>query len=137
MKMKLKRIGEPFYLQAMSENGNTIEFDASPSIGGTDKGVRPTEALASSLAACSSVDVLMILEKQKLVPADYEVDIQVHRKDEVPAVFESIHLEFQIKGDIPLDRIERAVDLSINKYCTVAKMLEKSLEITSSISLNK
>ena len=135
MKLTMTRIGEPFHLEATTELGQKVQFDASPKIGGTDQGIRPTEALAASLAACSSIDVLYMLKKQRIVPEVYDVDIEVLRKeDEVPAVFESIHLKFKLKG-VPLNKAERAVELSINKYCTVSKMLESSVSITSSIEL--
>ena len=137
MKLYLNRIEEPFVLQVSNEDGAKIVFDGSPDIGGKNKGLRPMQGVAASLAACSSIDVLYILRKQKLVPELYEVEINAKRKeDEVPAVFESIHLKFKFKG-VPIDKAERAVELSVSKYCSVSRMLEHSVEITSSVELIK
>ena len=136
MRLKLNRIGEPFVLRTSSENGGSILFDASEDIGGTSKGVRPMQALASSLAACSSIDVLNILKKQRENVTEYEVDILANRTDAIPSVFDTIHLIFKLKG-VSQESAERAVSLSMNKYCSVTKMLEKSCEITYSVSLIK
>lgn len=122
-------------MEVQSEEGLKITFDAKESIGGEGFGIRPMQGVAASLAACSSIDVLYILKKQKLEPEEYEVEIDAKRKeDTVPAVFESIHLSFKLKG-VPLDKAERAVELSVTKYCSVSRMLEHSVEITSSVSL--
>ena len=129
MNIVLNRLQAPFVLQATNETGNSIQFDASESIGGKGEGIRPMEALASSLAACASIDILLILKKQKSEPESYQVEIKAERVDTVPAIFKSIHLIFKFKG-VDLDKAKRAVELSMTKYCSVTKMLEKSCEIT-------
>lgn len=135
MKLNLNRIETPFVLEVSNEDGAKLIFDASPDIGGHNKGLRPMQGLAASLAACSSIDVLFILRKQQIEPEEYGVEIDAKRKeDEVPAVFESIHLKFKFKG-VPKEKAERAVELSVTKYCSVSRMLENSVEITSSVEL--
>lgn len=136
MELTLKRIKEPFQLEATNEQGNSIQYDASESIGGKGEGIRPMEALASSLAACSSIDVLLILKKQKQSPTDYEVSIEAQRSEEVPSIFTNIHLIFKLKG-VKRQNAVRAVELSMTKYCSVVKMLEQSCEITYSVELNE
>ncbi|MBD3638474.1 MAG: OsmC family protein [Crocinitomicaceae bacterium] len=137
MKLTLKRIGEPFHLQGENDTGQTIEFDGSEDIGGTGKAIRPMQGVASSLAACSSIDVLLILKKQKIELEDYQVNISAERREEHPQVFTSIHMEFEFKGKAPREKLERAVKLSVEKYCSVARMLDHSVKITSSIKVNE
>lgn len=136
MELTLKRTKEPFQLLAANEGGNSILFDASENIGGEGGGIRPMEALASSLAACASIDVLLILKKQKQIPSHYEVLIQAERADVVPSVFSRIHLIFKLKG-VKKENADRAVELSMTKYCSISKMLEKAFNITYSIELDK
>ncbi|UKN02197.1 OsmC family protein [Paracrocinitomix mangrovi] len=135
MKIKLERIGEPFHLLATNEEGAKIEYDAKEDIGGTGKGFRPMQAVASSLAACSSIDVLLILKKQKIELEYYNVSVEAERREEHPRVFTHIHLEFEFKTNGPSDKLERAVGLSVDKYCSVARMLESTVKITSSVKL--
>lgn len=135
MKLKLSRKASPFLMEAVNEDGHSIVFDAKADIGGSNKGIRPMEGLASSLAACSSIDVIHILRKQRIEPEIYEVQIEAKRREnQVPAVFEKIHLIFKMKG-VPQEKAKRAVDLSVEKYCSISKMLETTVEITTTIEL--
>lgn len=134
MKIELSKTKGLFGLKADTESGHSIVFDAAESIGGGNQGVRPMEAVAASLAACASIDVLHILNKQKITPEDYRVEVDAKRKDTVPGVFESIHLNFKFKG-VEIEKAERAVKLSIEKYCSVSKMIEQTAKIIFSITL--
>ncbi len=99
--------------------------------------VRPMQLLLMSLAACSSVDVISILTKQKIEPKSYTVDVDAKRqKDAVPALFESIHLSFRFEGEILAGKLLRAVFLSLDKYCSVTKVLEPTAKISHSVYLN-
>lgn len=129
MNIQLHRLAHPFLLTAENESGNRVLFDAAQSIGGTGKGMRPMEALAASLAACASMDVLSILKKKRIDIADYRVHLDAVRKDAVPAIFASMHLEFQFATSSPLAPLQRAVDLSMKKYCSVVKIVETSCTI--------
>ncbi|MCB9224081.1 MAG: OsmC family protein [Crocinitomicaceae bacterium] len=137
MKLELNRVQEPFQFELSNEDGAIIKIDAKEDIGGSGQYFRPMQLLAGSLAGCTSIDVLLILGKQKLVPVDYQVEVQAERVEEHPQVFKSIHLIFKLKGELPEEKVKRAVDLSMTKYCSVTKMLEKACEITYSIELNK
>lgn len=136
MKIKVNRITKPYVLQAQNEEGQSIIMDASPNIGGANQGFRPMQLVASALAGCASIDVLLILKKQKLEPEIFEVEVDGSRVEEHPQVFQSIHLIFKFKG-VPKEKAERAVDLSVQKYCSVVRMLEATVKITSSIELIK
>lgn len=96
------------------------------------------ELLIMGLGGCSSMDVLSILTKQRVVVDDYEVNITAERDtDNVPSLFTNIHVEFVFKGQVDRAKAERAVNLSMDKYCSVTKILEKSAEITHSIVINE
>lgn len=131
MIIQLKRLDDAFHLQASNEQGNTVETDAAPAIGGSGKGMRPMEMLLSSLGACSSIDVIDILRKMRQPLDDIKVTLQAEReKDKTPSLFTDIHVTFDLYGDLDLDKAKRAVDMSMEKYCSVAKILEKTAKIT-------
>jgi putative redox protein len=89
------------------------------------------ELLAGSLAGCSSIDVLNILQKQKLFPKAFEVKIKATRREDViPATFETIHLIFQVSSEIPIFKVEKAASLSVEKYCSVSKILEPTCKVS-------
>ncbi len=136
MKIKLKRVTPPFVLETENESGNKIIIDASPEIGGANSGPRPMELLIMGLAGCSSIDVIMILQKQKIEILDYSVEVDAEREkvDQV-SLFKNIHMKFKVKGGFEKDQVKRAIDLSLEKYCSVAKTLEKTATITYEFEL--
>ena len=85
MKVELKRINEPYHFEATNQTGNSIHIDASPQIGGTDKGVRPMELLLMGLAGCASIDVISILRKQRFTIEDFKVTVDGERETEKEA----------------------------------------------------
>lgn len=117
---------------ATNEAGQSMRLSASPDIGYSEEGLRPMQALLASLAGCSAIDVLHILQKQRHVVTRLDVEVDGERADAVPAVFTKIHLKYVASGDFPLHKLERAVALSSEKYCSVSHMLRATVEITSS-----
>ena len=137
MKIELQRKNDKFHFEATNEQNVSVQIDGSPAIGGADLGARPMELLLMGLGGCSSIDIGLILSKQKLVIDDMRLVINGHRtKDAVPALFDNIHVDVYLDGDLPGTKVKRAVDLSITKYCSVAKTLESTAEITYSVYLN-
>ncbi|GEM_PF-16402 len=131
MKIQLKRIDDAFHLEAANELGKTIQMDGAPKIGGSDKAPRPMEVLLMSMAGCSSMDVLDILKKQRQHVKDFRIEVDAEReKDKVPALFTNIHLHFYLTGDLDGKKVERAVRMSMETYCSVAKIVEKTARIT-------
>ncbi len=96
----------------------------------------PMELVLMAIAGCSSIDIVHILEKQKLEIEHLEVNVNGTRREEIPRYFTSIDLEVIIDGEIPASKALRALDLSFGTYCSVSKMLEKSTKITYSLVLN-
>lgn len=121
-------------MSASNETGNTVEMDGSPAIGGQNLGARPMEVLLMSLAGCSSIDVLSILKKMKQEVTDYDVEVTADRRDEVPAIFSTIHIKFVVTGvQLDTDKVKRAAQLSAEKYCSVSKILEPTATISWSV----
>jgi len=121
---------------ALNEEGISVEMDGSPEIGGEGKGMRPMQLLLTSLGGCSSIDVLLILKKQKQVVEEFEVIVEGDReKIRDYSIFKTITLHFKIKGNVDLAKVEKAVQLSMEKYCSVAKTLEPTAKITYKITL--
>lgn len=129
MKLDLKLVEPPFVLEVKSESGVSIKMDATEKIGGKNKGMRPMEVLAASLAGCMSIDILLILQKQRQEVSYYEVGIEANRKDAVPAAFETIHLTFYFNPEVDLKKARAAVKLSHEKYCSVSASLNPDIHI--------
>ncbi|MBI5507958.1 MAG: OsmC family protein [Deltaproteobacteria bacterium] len=116
--------------EAKNERGRTCVVDGPPDVGGTDAGLRPMEMLLAALAGCSAVDVLLIMKKQRQPLDNLDIEVTGERADAVPAVYTSIHVTFTGSGAIELAKLERAVSLSFEKYCSVARMLQPAVKIT-------
>lgn len=134
MEIELNLLNNAYHFEAKNEQGNSISIDASPAIGGENKGPRPMELLIMGLGGCSGIDVLNILRKQKIEPEGFRIKLYADReKDAVPSLFTDIQVEFIFKGALDPAKAERAVKLSMDKYCSVAKTLEKTAKITYKI----
>jgi putative redox protein len=134
--INIKRVSDSFHLEATNESGNTLHMDASPEIGGTGKGMRPMQVLLAALGGCSSVDVISILKKQKQHLIDIDITVSGNREtDAVPALYTDAHIHFTLHGNLDKEKVEKAIILSVEKYCSVAKTLEKSAKITHSFEI--
>ena len=131
MKVTLKRLNDACHLEAANETGNTVSIDGSPAVGGEGKGARPMELVLMSLGGCSSIDIISILKKARQPLDDLEVSIEAERQQGVePALFTKIHAHYIITGDVAPERVKQAVDLSLSKYCSVARILEQTATLT-------
>lgn len=135
MQVKLKRINKAFHFEAVNENKIKVNIDANPAIGGENKGARPMELLLMGVAGCASIDLGLILKKQKQVLVDYQVDVTAERNDNTAKNFKSIHLHFTLYGDLAQQKVEKAIELTLTKYCSVALSLDKEIKITSTHSI--
>lgn len=132
----LKRVSGDFHLEATNDTGNSIHLDASPDIGGTGKGMRPMQLLLAALGGCSSVDLVMILKKQKQELKDISITVTGEReKGKVPSLYTDAHIHFKLVGNLDKEKVEKAIVLAVEKYCSVAKTLEKSAIITHSFEI--
>jgi putative redox protein len=110
-----------------SSSGHAVVLDGPPDHGGRNIGMRPMEMLLISVGACSSVDVMGILQKARQDVIDCEVKLEAERAETVPAVFTKIHMHFVVKGrSIKESHVKRAVDLSAEKYCSASIMMGRA-----------
>lgn len=131
MKIKLEStFGERNY-KGTNERGQTVQFS------GNKEAASPMETVLMAAAACSSIDVDLILKKMRQDFVGLEVLADAERaEDETPAVFKKIHLHYIIKGrNLKEDKVRKAVEMSIETYCSVSKMLEKTAELTHSFEI--
>ncbi len=135
MKVSLRRINNNYLFETTNERGDIVLLDNKSEE--EPKGSSPMDLILRGIAGCSSIDVVMILKKQQHELEDLRVEVEGFREDgAIPNVFKKIHLDFILKGDVTPAKAKRAVELSMDKYCSVAKMLEKAAEISYSIELN-
>ena len=116
-----------------SGSGHSVVLDGSPEHGGRNLGVRPMEMLLIGLGGCTAFDVVLMLQKSRQNIVDVEVSLDAERSEDIPHVFTHIKAHFRVWGKQLSDKhVERAVNLSAEKYCSATKMLEKSAEIVYS-----
>jgi putative redox protein len=135
MKIHLKRLNDNYHFETKNERGDIVHLDnkSEPN----PQGASPMELLLMGIAGCSGIDIVLILKKQQIELEDFQMEVEGSRLDgAVPNVFTGINLKLLLKGELPAAKAKRAVDLSLQKYCSVAKMLEKTAEITYDIYLN-
>lgn len=139
MKISLKRIDDAFQFEGKNEDGRTVYYDAAEKIGGHNKGVRPMQTLLMAMAACSAIDIVGILKKQKQEIKEFEVEVEGERENvkDGAAVFTTVTAHFKLTGEIDESKAKRAVELSVDKYCSVAKTLRAAgAKISYSVSVN-
>ena len=119
---------------AQNEAGQQTLIDAS--LSPQPQGLSPMQLVLAALGACSSIDLKMILDKQKQGLEAWEVQIQGQRRSSSPQVFENINLHFDLYGSIETEKAQKALALSFEKYCSVAKMLETSVELSYTFALH-
>ena len=125
------RLKEDDSLEGLTESGHQVVMDRSPDVGGQNLGSRPMEMLLLGLGGCAMIDVVLILRKARQAFTDIRVEINAERASEVPKVFTRIHLHFVVTGkQLDSRRVDRAISLSAQKYCSATKMLDSVAQIT-------
>lgn len=136
MQVELVRVDDAFHFEAAGQSGVTQHIDGAVDIGGHNAGARPMEMLLMGLAGCSAIDVILILNKQKQVIEDFRMRVDgLREKGAVPSPFQKIHITYMLKGQLDPDRVKRAIDLSMDKYCSATAQFRPSAEITYSLEL--
>ncbi|HCZ05719.1 MAG TPA: osmotically inducible protein C [Thermotogae bacterium] len=131
--MKLSWLGGMrFYSRTPS--GHDVFLDSSPKVGGTDTAARPMEHLLIALMGCTGMDVVSILEKMRVDGYTFDLVCEYERAEDHPKVYTKINLKYVFKGEnLPKDKLEKAVKLSQEKYCSVSAMLKKAVDLTYEI----
>lgn len=132
MKVDVNWLNKESHLEATNEHGGIIRIDGDSTIGGMEGGLSPLQLLLAGIGSCSALDVISILKKQKqnLTGISVEVDGDKQKTDIGYKEFKTIHLHFVLTGEVDPKKVQRALDLSITKYCSVSKALEKGSEIS-------
>lgn len=121
-----------------SDSNHWVTMDGPESFGGSDAGTKPKELLLIALGGCTGSDVVTILQKKKVQLDDFEMNISADVAEEHPQVFTKINVEYVFYGKgIQEKDVERAIELSQTKYCSVTHMLNKAAEITHSFKIVK
>lgn len=137
MKVALERINQDYLFKVTNSNGHSVLLDNKSKKEGEVAGISPMELLLMGLAGCSSIDVVAILNKQKLNPTSLKMEVEGERNEtEIPSLFNKINVKVIVEGEISPEKIRRAVQLSFDKYCSVSKTLEHTAEINYLIFLN-
>lgn len=135
MKITIDRIDDATHMQVTNEDGNSIHVDGAAD---DPKGVRPMQLLLMAVGSCSAIDVIGILKKQKQPLEDIKIEVVGEReKMGTYSLFKKIHIHYKFYGDIDEKKAERAINLSLDKYCSVSKTLEKTANISYSFSINE
>ena len=118
-------------------NGHRLLIDAAPENGGNDKGPRPKALMLLALAGCTGMDVASILKKMKVEYDKMSIEVQADSTEEHPVHYIKMHVIYKFWGkDLPMDKIEKAVSLSDEKYCGVSAAYKKAMELTHEIQVN-
>jgi putative redox protein len=130
MEINLVRKNDKYNFEAENPAGEKVRIDAKLEIGGEGKGFRPMEMLLVGLGGCSGIDVVNVLKKQKEPLTDIKINIKASRKDEeMPPIFDEITVHFDLYGALNPQKVERALALTFEKYCSVSNILQRSAQI--------
>jgi putative redox protein len=117
-------------------NGHELMLDLDETAGGTNLGPKPKPLLLVALGGCTAMDVISILKKMRIEPDYFNVKVDGELTEEHPKHFKKIKIIYEFRGkDLPLEKIQKAIDLSQDHYCGVSETLRKSVEITSEIKI--
>ncbi len=135
MKVRVKWVENSLML-GKSESGHAVVMDGPPEFGGENLGIRPMEMLLLGMGGCTQFDVIHILSKSRKEVTLCEVELQAERAEIEPKVFTSIHIHFKLAGpELTEKAVQRAVDLSAEKYCSASIMLGASVDISHDFEL--
>ena len=137
MNVSLERINKDYLFQVSNSDGKSVLLDNKSKSFGEIQGISPMELLLMGIAGCSSIDIIAILDKQKINPISLKMDVKGHRhENQVPALFYQIDINIYLEGSFSPEKAKRAARLSFEKYCSVSKTLESTAKINHKVYLN-
>ena len=117
-------------------DGHRLVLDAAPDSGGNDLGPRPKKLMLVALAGCTGMDVISILQKMRVFPDSFRVIVEGDVADDHPKKYTGMKVIYQFSGtDLPLDKLEKAIKLSEEKYCGVSAVYREAFEIETEIQI--
>lgn len=112
----------------------SVMIDAAEDVGGQGKGLRPKAMMLTALAGCSAMDIASLLKKMRAEVDDFKIEVEANLTDEHPKIYDKVKVTFRFYGkDFKKDKIEKAVNLSEERYCGVMEMFRKFSEVTTEI----
>src|SRR5687768_9335562 len=136
MKITLSRVNQAVRFEAKNERGHAVIVEGGRGAGGEDQAPSPTEYLMISQAACTAIDIVELLGKMRQKLKHIEIEAEGTRaEDQIPRIFTGIHLHYKLYGEIKKSKAEQAINMSIDKYCTISKMIDKVAKITYSLEI--
>lgn len=139
MEVVVKRVDDAFHFEAVGGSGIPVHMDAAESIGGSNMGARPMELLLMGLGGCTAIDMVLILKKQRQVVDDFQIRLtgdRVKIEGTEKSPFRAINIQFELKGQLDPEKAQKAIVLSMEKYCSATAQLETSAKITHSLVIN-
>jgi putative redox protein len=121
---------------ATSGSGHAVVMDSTEDVGGHDTGPRPMEMVLIALGGCTGMDVVSILRKMQVPFTRFEMEIQGERAPEHPKHFTHIQIVYKIWGDVPEEKLKRAIELSLEKYCSVSNSLKPKAQVLYQYQIN-
>jgi putative redox protein len=139
MQVDLQRVDNDFHFEAVGADKIPVHIDAAAAIGGHNAGARPMELILMGLGGCSAIDMILILRKQRVNLQDFKIELIGARELNVePAPFKKIHIRYLLRGEaLKLEKAQKAADISMKKYCSVAIMLLPTVELTWEVVIEK
>ncbi len=120
--------------ESTNPSGHNLFIDGSPNEGGQGDGYRPKSLMLSALAGCSGLDVASLIKKMKLKVEDFKIEIEASLTDEYPRYYNKVKVDFHFFGpELNKDKLQKAVDLSVEKYCGVMEMFRHFAEVQTAI----
>ena len=139
MRIELNRVNDAFHFEAKGASDVIVNIDAAENIGGNNAGARPMELLLMGLGGCTSIDVILILKKQRQIIEDLKLVIDGEREKiegTEMSPFTKINIHFIFKGNLDINKIEKAIELSMEKYCSATAQFAPLASITHTVELN-
>ena len=139
MEVELIRVDNAFHFEAKGRSGNPVQIDAAENIGGTNSGSRPMELLLMGLGGCTAIDVILILKKQRQQIDNLKINVSGEREkvegtEMTP--FRKINIHFNFEGEVSPEKAQKAIQLSMEKYCSATAQFSPSAEITHTFEVN-
>lgn len=127
IQIQLERVSGDYGFEAKDAMGHTVRTDSSVETGGANSGIRPMQLMLMALGSCSAIDVVSILKKQRQTIEAFQIVIKGEREAGVePSLWKTVHMEFQLSGTVDLGKAQRACQLSVDKYCSVAETMRRA-----------
>jgi len=137
MKATIKQV-QGITMVGKADTNVWVPMDGPEDLTGSNAGVRPIELFLIGLGGCTGMDVISILQKKRVALDDFEIEIDAERAEEHPKIYTKIHLKYIVYGaNIKPNDVERAIDLSEEKYCSATAMLRPTVDITSSFEIRE